>query len=252
MSTGAALRTQGLSKAFGEFKANSDVTLSFPHGARHALIGPNGAGKTTLINLLTGALPPTAGEVFLGDERVTALPQHARVKRGMTRTFQINTLFPGLTVLESVVLAICERKGVAGGWFRTVAARREEIDEASALLSSLRLGNEANTLTRNLPYGKQRLVEIALALATKPRILLMDEPAAGIPAGESAELFAAIAALPKDVTIVFIEHDMELVFRFAERITVLVGGKVLTEGTPAEIAADARVREVYLGEAQHG
>ncbi len=248
----AALRTAGLSKSFGAFKANSDVTLSFPRGARHALIGPNGAGKTTLINLLTGALPPTSGEVFLGDERITALPQHERVKRGMTRTYQINTLFPGLTVLESVVLAICERKGAAGVWFQTVAARREEIDEANALLQTLRLNAEANTLTKNLPYGKQRLIEIALALATKPHILLLDEPAAGIPSGESAELFAAIAALPRDVTILFIEHDMELVFRFAERITVLVSGRVLTEGTPAEIAADSRVREVYLGEAQHG
>ena len=248
----AALSTAGLSKHFGPFKAASDVTLAFPQGARHALIGPNGAGKTTLINLLTGVLPATSGDVFLGDERITALPPHERVKRGMTRTFQINMLFAGLTVLESVVLAICERKGAAGVWWRTVAARREEIDEAQALLASLRLAADADTLTRDLPYGKQRLVEIALALATKPRILLLDEPAAGIPAGESAELFAAIAALPRDVTILFIEHDMELVFRFAERITVLVGGKVLTEGTPAEIAADPRVREVYLGEAQHG
>jgi branched-chain amino acid transport system ATP-binding protein len=246
-----ALRTAGLSKAFGGFVANSDITLAFPRGARHALIGPNGAGKTTLINLLTGALRPSAGDVFLGDERITALPQHERVKRGMTRTFQINTLFAGLTVLESVVLAICERDGGAGVWYRTVASRRDEIAEAQALLQTLRLAAEANTLTRNLPYGKQRLTEIALALATKPSILLLDEPAAGIPAGESAELLAAIAALPKDVTILFIEHDMELVFRFAERITVLVGGKVLTEGTPAEIAADPRVREVYLGEAQH-
>ncbi|MFO1310351.1 MAG: ABC transporter ATP-binding protein [Burkholderiales bacterium] len=246
-----ALRTEGLSKHFGAFKANSDVTLAFPHGARHALIGPNGAGKTTLINLLTGALPPTSGDVFLGDERITTLPQHQRVKRGMTRTFQINTLFAGLTVLESVVLAVCERRGSAGVWHRTVESRRDEADEARALLEMLRLGTEADTLTRNLPYGKQRLVEIALALATKPRILLLDEPAAGIPAGESAELFSVIAGLPRDVTILFIEHDMELVFRFAERITVLVGGRVLTEGAPAEIAADPRVREVYLGEAQH-
>jgi branched-chain amino acid transport system ATP-binding protein len=247
-----ALSTSRLSKHFGGFKANSDVSLSFPHGARHALIGPNGAGKTTLINLLTGALPPTSGDVFLGEARITSLTQHERVKRGMTRTFQINTLFAGLTVLESVVLAICERKGAAGVWFRTVATRRDEIGEAQALLATLRLSAEANTLTRDLPYGKQRLIEIALALATKPRILLLDEPAAGIPAGESTELFSAIAALPKDVTILFIEHDMELVFRFAERITVLVGGRVLTEGTPDEIARDPRVREVYLGEAQHG
>jgi branched-chain amino acid transport system ATP-binding protein len=250
--SGAALHTEGLSKAFGGFKANTDVSLALPPGARHALIGPNGAGKTTLINLLTGVLAPTAGDVFLGGERITGLPQHERVKRGVTRTFQINTLFHGLTVLESVVLAICERDGRAAVWHRTVASLGKEIDEARALLRSLRLDADADTLTRNLPYGRQRLVEIALALATRPRILLLDEPAAGIPSAESAELFGVIAALPKDVTILFIEHDMELVFRFAERITVLVAGKVLTDGTPSEIAADPRVREVYLGEAQHG
>jgi branched-chain amino acid transport system ATP-binding protein len=248
----AALRTEGLSKRFGEFRANTDVALRLAPGARHALIGPNGAGKTTLINLLTGVFPPSAGDVFLGGERITGMPQHERVRRGVTRTFQINTLFPGLTVLESVVLAICERKGRAAVWHRTVARLGDEIAEARALLQSLRLESDAQTLTRSLPYGRQRLVEIALALATRPRILLLDEPAAGIPSAESAELFGVIAALPKDVTILFIEHDMELVFRFAERITVLVGGRVLTEGTPAEIAADPRVREVYLGEAQHG
>ncbi len=248
----SVLRTEGLCKQFGEFKANTDVALTLPPGARHALIGPNGAGKTTLINLLTGVFAPSAGNVFLGGERITDLSQHERVKRGVTRTFQINTLFPGLTVLESVVLAICERKGRAAVWHRTVAKLEGEIAEARALLQMLRLDADADTLTRNLPYGRQRLAEIALALATRPRILLLDEPAAGIPSAESAELFGVIAALPKDVTILFIEHDMELVFRFAERITVLVGGKVLTEGTPTEIAADPRVREVYLGEAQHG
>ena len=251
-ASGAALHTEGLSKAFGGFKAHTDVSLALPPGARHALIGPNGAGKTTLINLLTGVLAPTSGDVFLGGDRITGLSQHERVKRGVTRTFQINTLFHGLTVLESVVLAICERDGRAAVWHRTVATLSEEIDEARALLRSLRLDADANTLTRNLPYGRQRLVEIALALATRPRILLLDEPAAGIPSAESAELFGVIAALPKDVTILFIEHDMGLVFRFAERITVLVAGKVLTDGTPSEIAADPRVREVYLGEAQHG
>ena len=250
--TTAALHTENLSKAFGGFKANTDVSLALPPGARHALIGPNGAGKTTLINLLTGVLAPSAGDVFLGGERITGLPQHERVKRGVTRTFQINTLFAGLTVLESVVLAICERDGRAAVWHRTVASLDKEIEEARVLLRSLRLETDANTLTRNLPYGRQRLVEIALALATRPRILLLDEPAAGIPSAESAELFGVLAGLPKDVTILFIEHDMELVFRFAERITVLVGGKVLTDGTPTEIAADPRVREVYLGEAQHG
>jgi branched-chain amino acid transport system ATP-binding protein len=245
------LRTEGLGKTWGAFKANSDISLTFAPGARHALIGPNGAGKTTFISLLTGGLAPTSGRVYFGDEDITALPQHVRVKRGMTRTFQINTLFNGLTVLESVMLAICEREGRHLTWYKTVARQTDAINEAMALLASLKLDRDADTVTRSLPYGKQRLVEIALALATKPKVLLLDEPAAGIPAAESAELFEVIAQLPRDVTILFIEHDMALVFRFAERITVLVGGKVLTEGTPAEIAADPRVKEVYLGEAEH-
>jgi branched-chain amino acid transport system ATP-binding protein len=246
-----ALRTEGLTKSFGPFVANRDISLSLPVGARHALIGPNGAGKTTLINLLTGVHAPTGGEVYLAGERVTQLPQHERVRRGLTRTYQINTLFPGLTVLESVVLAVCERRGEAIAWESTVAARTEAVDEAYALLESLRLEREADTVTRRLAYGKQRLLEIALALATRPRILLLDEPAAGIPAGESADVLDVVARLPRDVSILFIEHDMDLVFRFAERITVLVAGQVLTEGTPQEIAADRRVREVYLGEAVH-
>jgi branched-chain amino acid transport system ATP-binding protein len=248
----AALRTSGLGKRFGGLAALNDVSLSLARGARHALIGPNGAGKTTLINLLTGVLEPSAGEVFLGEERVTSLPQHRRVKRGLARTYQINTLFPGLTVLESVVLAVLERKGLAARWMRSVASYREENEEARALLATLKLEPHAATRTAELPYGHQRLVEIALALATRPSILLLDEPAAGIPSAESVEVLGVIAALPADVTILFIEHDMGLVFRFAERITVLVGGSVLTEGSPEEISRDARVRAVYLGEERHG
>jgi branched-chain amino acid transport system ATP-binding protein len=250
MST--TLRTEGLCKKWGLFTANSDISLSFPPGARHALIGPNGAGKTTFINLLTGFIAPTRGKVFFGDEDITTLPQYRRVKLGMTRTFQINTLFAGLTVLESIVLAINERRGRHFVWYRTVAQERAAIEEAMELLKLLKLERDADTITRSLPYGKQRLVEIALALATKPKVLLLDEPAAGIPQAGSAELLDVIASLPRDVTILFIEHDMNLVFRFAERITVLVGGKVLTEGTPAEVAGDPRVKEVYLGEAEHG
>ncbi len=250
MST-QTLRTEGLSKSWGGFAANSDVTLTFQPGARHALIGPNGAGKTTFINLLTGAFAPTGGKVWLGDTDITGLAQHQRVKLGMTRTFQINTLFAGMTVLESVVLAISERRGLQSVWYKTVASHKDVVDEAMALLASLKLTPEANTITRSMAYGKQRLVEIALALATRPTILLLDEPAAGIPSAESRELFEVISQLPRDVTVVFIEHDMGLVFRFADRITVMVGGKVLTEGTPAEIAADPRVKEVYLGEAEH-
>jgi branched-chain amino acid transport system ATP-binding protein len=248
----AALRTSGLGKRFGGLAALSDVSISLARGARHALIGPNGAGKTTFINLLTGVLEPSAGEVFLGEERVTPLPQHRRVKRGLARTYQINTLFPGLTVLESVVLAILERKGRAARWMRSVASYREENEEARSLLATLKLEPHAATRTAELPYGHQRLVEIALALATRPSILLLDEPAAGIPSAESVEVLGVIAALPRDVTILFIEHDMGLVFRFAERITVLVGGSVLTEGSPEEIARDARVRAVYLGEERNG
>jgi len=247
-----ALRTDGLGKRWGAFEANSDISLSIPQGARHALIGPNGAGKSTFIHLLTGYLRPSAGKVYLDGECITALPQHQRVRRGMARTFQVNQLFPDFTVLESVLMAIFERKGLGTLWRRTVASMAAEIDEAQALLQSLRLQREADTRTCELPYGKQRLVEIALALAARPKLLLLDEPAAGIPTSESGELFEVIASLPRAVTILFIEHDMDLVFRFAEQITVLVGGRLLTQGTPDEIAADPRVKEVYLGEAEHG
>ena len=247
-----ALRTACLGKNFGALAAVSDVSLALPVGARHALIGPNGAGKTTLINLLTGALPPTAGDVFLQEERITPLAQERRVKRGLTRTFQINTLFANLTVVESVVLAVFERKGLAARWWKPVAEYREEAEEARALLATLRLERDADTRTAELPYGRQRLVEIALALATRPKILLLDEPAAGIPAAESVEVLGVISALPSDVTVLFIEHDMGLVFRFAERITVMVQGRVLTEGAPREIAADERVKAVYLGKESHG
>jgi len=251
MHPAPTLSTRGLSRRWGSFHANSDISLSFAPGARHALIVPNGAGKTTFINLLTGTLAPTAGQVLLDEEDITRLPAHQRVKRGITRTFQINTLFPGLTVLESVMLAIFERTGASWHWHRTVASHKDARDEAMALLCRLQLGDDALSPTHALPYGKQRLVEIALALATQPRILLLDEPAAGIPSGESTELFEVIASLPRDITILFIEHDMNLVFRFAERISVLVAGRVLTEGTPQEIATDPRVREVYLGETEH-
>jgi len=248
----AALRTAGLSRRFGGLAAVSDVSLEIPQGARHALIGPNGAGKTTLINLLTGVLEPSAGDVFLGGERITALTQHLRVKKGLTRTFQINTLFPGLTVLDSVALAILERKGIAARWLRAVASHRAEFEEAMALLATFKLDRDAQRRTTELAYGRQRLVEIALALATRPKILLLDEPAAGIPSSESVEVLGVIAALPADVTVLFIEHDMGLVFRFAQRITVLVAGRVLVEGTPEEIARNDEVKSVYLGRDAHG
>jgi branched-chain amino acid transport system ATP-binding protein len=231
--------------------AVNDVSLEIEAGARHALIGPNGAGKTTLINLLTGVLRPDAGEVTLGSERITRMPPHARVKRGLSRTFQVNALFGGLTVIESVALAVCEHQGQCGDWLRPVSSRTAVLDEAHQLLRSLALDDEAGRLTRQLPYGKQRLLEIALALAARPTVLLLDEPAAGVPSGESTHLFDTIERLPPEMTIVLIEHDMSLVFRFAGRITVLADGRVLTEGGPREIASDARVRELYLGTDDH-
>ena len=246
------LQTRNLLKKFGAFAACNDVSLNIEQGARHALIGPNGAGKTTLINLLTGFLEPSAGEVLLKGEAVTRLGQHQRVKRGLVRTFQINQLFAEMTVLESVTLSVCERLGFGWHWFRPLGSHVAAVEEAAALLDSLRLLDVAHEMTKNLAYGKQRLIEIALALASKPQVLLLDEPAAGVPTGESRELFETIARLPKDVTILLIEHDMNLVFRFAERITVMVGGAMLTEDVPEAIANDRRVKEVYLGEALDG
>ena len=247
-----ALSTRGVNKRFGSLVVAADVELDLPTGVRYALIGPNGAGKTTLINLMTGMLRPDGGRILLGDDDITALAPEQRVHRGLVRTYQINSLFPHLTALESVTLAVCERRAVAATWWRPLTAYREEVDEAYAILGTLNLAAVCHRPTRELAYGQQRLLEIALALAARPKVLLLDEPAAGVPRDESNELFAAIAGLSRDITVLFIEHDMELVFRFASRIIVMVGGRVLTEGTPAEIAADERVRAVYLGERKRG
>jgi branched-chain amino acid transport system ATP-binding protein len=247
-----ALSTHGLAKSFGSLIVATDINISLPQGARYALIGPNGAGKTTLINLITGMLRPDAGRIHLGQEDITGLQPHRRVQRGLVRTFQINTLFPHLNALEAVTLAVCERRGLAGNFWQRLPAFPDAIDEAYSILASLALSADATRLTRELAYGQQRLLEIALALATKPKVLLLDEPAAGVPRDESADLFSAIAGLSRDITVLFIEHDMDLVFRFASRIIVMVAGAILVEGTPQEIAADQRVREVYLGGARHG
>jgi branched-chain amino acid transport system ATP-binding protein len=246
------LSTRGLDKRFGSLVVARGVELALPPGARYALIGPNGAGKTTLINLITGMLRPDAGQILLGDEDITALDSEARVRRGLVRTFQINSLFPQLNPLEAVTLAVCERERIARIWWRTTADYRAVVDEAYDILKSLRLGAVCYRQTRQLAYGQQRLLEIALALATRPKVLLLDEPAAGVPRHESAELFTAITSLAQDITVLFIEHDIELVFRLASRIIVMVSGSILVEGTPDEIAADPRVREVYLGGAQYG
>ncbi len=243
-----ALETRGLKCRFGAFVVTNDVNLQVEQGARHALIGPNGAGKTTLINLLTGVLKPTGGQVLLGGEDITDLPGYQRVKKGLTRTFQINQLFVDYTPLETVALAISERDGVGGNLFRGIASYRPAVDEAAELLGRFGLDAVMGSRTATLPYGKQRLLEIALAFASKPTVLLLDEPAAGVPEDERHEVLRIVSDLPGDVTVLLIEHDMDLVFSFASRITVLVAGAVFAEGSVADISRDARVKAVYLGE----
>ena len=246
--TAPALEARGLVKQFGALLVTDNVSFSIQPGARQALIGPNGAGKTTLINLLTGVIEPTEGQVLLEDRNVTALSSSRRVRLGLSRTFQINQLFPHLTPAESLGLAISERNGSGADFWRIAGARPGIIAEIEDLLTRFGLEAEMDQPTRKLPYGKQRLLEIALALATRPRVLLLDEPAAGVPEEERQDILAALSALPSDVAILLIEHDMDLVFTFATRISVLVAGRLLTEGEPEEIAADERVRAVYLGE----
>jgi ABC-type branched-subunit amino acid transport system ATPase component len=244
----AALETRQLCKSFGALVVADEIDFRLETGARHALIGPNGAGKTTFVNMLMGALKPSSGRILLGGEDITAVRQAARVKRGLGRTFQINTLFRNLPVLDNVALGIAERRGVAHRMWRPASSHKEVIEETQDLLSMLGLADDSAIPVRDLPYGKQRLVEIAIALGLQPKVLLLDEPAAGVPSMESERILQVLARLPADIAILIIEHDMDLVFRFARRITVLVQGEVLVEGPPEEIARDQRVHQVYLGE----
>jgi len=241
------LSAKGLVKRFGGITATQDVNLDVRRGARHALIGPNGAGKTTLINLLTGVLPPTSGRIVLDGEDITELAPHKRVRRGMVRTFQINQLFNALTPLETLALVVSQHMGLGAGFWKPLGTSKEVAGRCEQLLAQFHLAEVANQRTEHLAYGKRRLLEIAIALACEPRVLLLDEPVAGVPAGEREELLQTVAALPADVSVLLIEHDMDLVFSFADRMTVLVNGAVLTEGTPDEIASNPQVKAVYLG-----
>ena len=250
--TTPVLEIRGLSKSFGALRVARDIELTLERGARRALIGPNGAGKTTLLNLITGALRPSAGQVLLDGEDITHLSQAARAQRGIARTFQINQLFRGLTVLDNIYLAIGERTGACDRLWRPAGAERAVIDEAIELIETLALGDDALKRVRELPYGRQRLVEIAMAFAQRPKLLLLDEPAAGVPSSESHLILDVIGRLDKDIAVLIIEHDMDVVFRFAERITVMVGGTVFADGAPNEIKASPDVRAVYLGQADHG
>ncbi|MCZ8313724.1 ABC transporter ATP-binding protein [Phreatobacter sp.] len=248
----AALETIGLIMRFGGITATDDVSFTLERGARHALIGPNGAGKTTFVNLLTGVLTPSAGKVLLGGEDITALNREARVKRGIARTFQINQLFGAMTPLEMIALVVSERLGEGGRPLARLDASPRLVEETADILARFRLDDIMDERISTLPYGKQRQIEIAAAFAAKPSVLLLDEPAAGVPEAERRELLDLVGSLPEDVSVLLIEHDMDLVFRFATRITVLVNGRVLAEGDPSEVARDPAVKAAYLGEGAHG
>src|SRR5437764_15324437 len=242
------LETVALEKHFGGIAAVAGLSLRIEKGARHALIGPNGAGKTTVINLLTGVLRPSAGRILLETDDITELKPHKRVRLGIARTFQINQLFLDLTPLEALGVAIAERMGTGAQWWRLVGSNALVTEEIVEILGRFHLADVMLERTGNLPYGKQRLLEIALAIACRPRVLLLDEPAAGVPDADRHEILATVAALPSDVTVLLIEHDMDIVFSFADRISVLVNGTLFIEGAPDEVARDPRVKAVYLGE----
>jgi ABC-type branched-subunit amino acid transport system ATPase component len=246
--TEVRLETQALSRHFGALRAVQDINFKLSAGARHALIGPNGAGKTTFVNLLTGVISPTRGRVLLAGQDITAKAQAERVKLGIARTFQINRLFRGLSVLENVCIPVAERLGAASSMVYPAGWRTDVIEESMELLETLRLAPAARHRVSELPYGRQRLVELAIAIGLKPAVLLLDEPAAGVPSAESHIILDAIERLPQDIAVLIIEHDMDVVFRFAKRVTVMVGGAVFAEGTPREIEANQEVRAVYLGQ----
>jgi branched-chain amino acid transport system ATP-binding protein len=236
-----------LKKAFSGLTVTNDVSLSMAPGDRVALIGPNGAGKTTFVNLVTGNLRPDSGEVRLNGETVTKIDAIGRVRRGLVRSFQVTRLFQEMTPAEHVALAILQRDGRAGKMFGNFLSMPDVMEEASVLLAKLGLGDLMHRKVSEIAYGQQRLLEIAMALALKPRVLLLDEPAAGVPQSDTSRIEQALADLPADLAVLMIEHDMDLVFRFAKRVIVLAAGTIIFDGSPADVTKDAAVREAYLG-----
>jgi ABC-type branched-subunit amino acid transport system ATPase component len=241
------LEIHGLNKHFGGLHVTRNVSFKISAGERLALIGPNGAGKTTLVNQISGVLKPDTGEISLRGEVVTKWQQAQRVRAGLARTFQITTLAPQFPVQRQIELALFEREGLTSRFWHSMDSYPALKAEALVLLEQLGLRSHASTATQDLAYGEQRLVELALALALRPRVLLLDEPMAGVPKGDGARLLQALDALPRDIGVLIIEHDMDLVFRFASRILVLADGAVLADGTPDEIRRDPKVRAAYLG-----
>jgi branched-chain amino acid transport system ATP-binding protein len=247
MSTEAVLQTIALRMAFGGLKIFDKLNFSLRRGERHAVIGPNGAGKSTFVNLVTGLLKPTGGALLLEGRDVTGATPQQRVHAGLVRTFQINTLFPTLNPLESVVLALCQREGISRPSWRPVSRMTRQIDEAASLLDRFGLLGAALAPTRTLAYGEQRVLEVALAFAMRPRVLLLDEPAAGLSTAQGVALFDQLANLAGETTVLFIEHDMHLVFRYADRVSVFAAGDMIAQGTPDDVRANELVRKAYLG-----
>ena len=246
MST-TALSIRGLNKSFGAIVVAQSIDVDLQPGARVGLIGPNGAGKTTFVNLLTGFLKPDSGTIHLEGAPIETMAPEMRVRRGLARTHQINALLREFNARDNVAIAVAERRNFAWRMMRYTPQWRECLAEAQAMLDEMGIGVVGDRTVRELPYGQQRLLEIAIALSLKPRVLLLDEPAAGVPSTEAHMIHNVLNNLPKDIAILIIEHDMDVIFRFAQEIIVLVQGRVLTRGRPAAIAADPEVRAVYLG-----
>jgi branched-chain amino acid transport system ATP-binding protein len=246
----SVLRTDHLCRAFGSLVVTNDVNLTVNAGERHVIIGPNGAGKTSLVNQIGGQLEPSSGRIFVKNSDITGWSPSRVSRLGVARTFQRNNLFQNLSVIENLRLAVQARRGNPLDAFTPVRRLRDLIGRAEELMRRVHLGGDGARLARNLSYGEQRQLEIGIALAGEPDLLLLDEPTSGMSPAETGRMIELIASLPRSLAILMIEHDMKVVFSLADRITVLYYGEVLATGTPAQIQANRRVREVYLGMVQ--
>lgn len=248
MDTGVApLRVESLGKSFGGLQALMGVDFSLQTGERRAIIGPNGAGKTTFFHLVSGVLLPSSGRIHLFGKEVTNKPPYRRAALGLARTFQINNLFPNLSVLDNIVLAVQAHERSKFSLLKPMSSYRSVYTRSEALMTDWDLTDKSADLVRNLSYGDQRVLEIVMALAQRPRLLLLDEPTGGLSPDETATVTTMLRQLPEDITVLLIEHDMDVAFAMADRVTVFYVGQVLVEGTPDEVRNNARVQEIYLG-----
>lgn len=247
MSDSPILQVAQLSKQFGGLQALTAVNLTVQRGQRHALIGPNGAGKSTFFNLLAGELPPNHGRIFFHGHDITRLPVHGRARLGLSRTFQHNTLFNGLTVWQNIQLASQKQAQISQVWWRKTTDFTAVAQTSQQLLQQLGLWPYHQTLVGELAYGQQRVLEIALALASQPQLLLLDEPTAGMSAAETAQMVHLLQNLPADLTLMIVEHDMDVVFQLADQITVLHQGQLISQGPPDAVRQDTAVQAIYLG-----